>query len=176
MMRYDPRESEFLGEHLEYADHHAKSLLNQKSILELTPLQVVLQYFERQRVGENLAIALNSCPEILELLPQCDWSIVHPDGWVAMDPEGKFRSTITSPETLFQRYLEPLQRVIEETRQLSRNLVTDLDIEEILNTFPNDPARVAEIIAHGADREWVAQLCDAITELLDADQLQRQTT
>ena len=98
-----------------------------KADLELTACQVVLRFFELDKAVAYERSYQEALRQVLDLLLECEWEKeTRPGGWIALDPKGCMKSTITSLDALIERHIKPLASEVEASHTYMQALVDKL--------------------------------------------------
>jgi len=93
-----------------------------KADLELTACQVVLRFFELDKAVAYERSYQEALRQVLDLLHECEWEKeTRPGGWIALDPKGCLKSTITSLDALIERHIKPLASEVDNASDFLRS-------------------------------------------------------
>jgi hypothetical protein len=119
-----------------------------KADLELTACQVVLRFFELDKAVAYERSYQEALRQVLDLLHECEWEKeTRPGGWIALDPKGCLKSTITSLDALIERHIKPLASEVDNASDFLRSWA---------DKTPEEKAQFTEevaLAAHGGDRK-----------------------
>ena len=143
-----------------------------KADLELTACQVVLRFFELDKAVAYERSYQEALRQVLDLLHECEWEKeTRTGGWIALDPKGCLKSTITSLDALIERHIKPLASEVDNASDFLRSWADktpeekDQFTEEV--SLAAAAAQAQPLAAHGGDRSGEQ---DSVTTLKDRGQ------